>query len=872
MKIKLLYLLSAAALVFAPQAGFGQNTPPPLGAAANFALFTAVGAIDNNGPTVVNGDIGTNAGAFNGFPPGVVNGSIHVADTRSTQAATAVQTAYGHMSGLVYANPLAVYGGTPPVTLMPGSYTVDGSSTLAGTLILDGNNDPNAKFYLRVTGALTTAQNSVVVTQNGATASNVYWQIGGLTTLGRNSVMQGTLLVDGAIIMIEGARLTGRGLSREGAITLTSSTASLPGAVVAPVATATIWLGGRTTDWFTATNWSAGVPNSTLDATVPTGTSPYPIIASNGAAANRLTVGSGASLTLNGGTLDVKNSIANSGTISATAGAVTLSGTNTQVIGGSGSTQFRSLAITNAAGAIQAGPVGVHGVLAPVSGSLTTNGQPLTLLSDNTGTALVDNTGTGTVNGAVTMQRYIDPSINAGLGYRHYSSPVANTTLDDLATPGFTPIFTQAYNTQGNTVTPFPNVFGYTETRLTSAAPAFDQGFFVPQGTAAMPALTGYTVDINANQVVDLRGTLNNGPVSRTALSRGTQTESGWQLLGNPYPSPIDFRQAAGVTRTNLDDAIYVYQSTGRYVGNYRSYVNGVGNSLVSAMQGFFTRVSAGQTSGSFGLNNAVRLTTLATQPSFNRGTASTRPLVQLQLQGSATRLADETYVYFEQGATPAFDARFDAYKLPNTSGLSLSSLAVSDELSVNGLAPLAGATTVPLNVAVPAIGTYTLRASSLVNFGTGTQVLLLDTQTGARIDLSQQPSYTFSAASTSLPGRFSLSFALASPLASHTARLTELVQLFPNPAQGSFTLLLPAELGRTPVAVAVLNQLGQVVAQRTVAMTAAGASAQFDVSGLAPGIYWSQPLVKTMRFQRKTFSCYSFLGYPLAWQQTGVQ
>ena len=270
------------------------------------------------------------------------------------------------------------------------------------------------------------------------------------------------------------------------------------------------------------------------------------------------------------------------------------------------------------------------------------------------------------------------------------------------------------------------------------------------------------------------------------------------------------------------------------YPGKYSSYVNGVGNSLVPAMQGFFTRVSAGQTSGSFGLNNAVRVATLATQPSFNRGTASTRPLVQLQLQGSATRLADETYVYFEQGATPAFDA----HKLPNTSGLGLSSLAAGDELSVNGLAPLAGATTVPLNVAVPAIGTYTLNAASLVNFDAGTQVVLLDIQTGARTDLRQQPSYTFSAASTSLPGRFSPLFALASPLASHTARLTELVQLFPNPAQGGFTLLLPAELGRTPVAVAVLNQLGQVVAQRTVAMTAAGATAKFDVSGLAQGVY----------------------------------
>ena len=88
-----------------------------------------------------------------------------------------------------------------------------------------------------------------------------------------------------------------------------------------------------------------------------------------------------------------------------------------------------------------------------------------------------------------------------------------------------------------------------------------------------------------------------------------------------------------------------------------------------------------------------------------------------------------------------------------------------------------------PPNVAVPAIGIYTLNAASLVNFDASTQVVLLDTQTGSRTDLRQQPSHTFSAASTSLPGRFSLSSALASPLASHTARHTELVQLFPNPA-----------------------------------------------------------------------------------------
>lgn len=50
---------------------------------------------------------------------------------------------------------------------------------------------------------------------------------------------------------------------------------------------------------------------------------------------------------------------------------------------------------------------------------------------------------------------------------------------------------------------------------------------------------------------------------------------------------------------------------------------------------------------------------------------------------------------------------------------------------------------------------------------------------------------------------------------------------------------MLPAELGRTPVPVKVINQLDQLVSERTVAMTAAGASAQFDASALAPGVYF---------------------------------
>ena len=506
--------------------------------------------------------------------------------------------------------------------------------------------------------------------------------------------------------------------------------------------------------------------------------------------------------------------------------------------------QVRSLTVNNAAGlTLNNGGVRIAQVLTLTNGNLTTStAQLLTLLSSPTaGTALVVNTN-GAVTGPATMQRAIDPAFNAGLGYRHYSSPVSNTTLADLATSGFSPIFNQAYNTAPapNNVTPFPNVFGYDQARVVLPAntvQAFDQGFVVPVASDPMGVLTGYTVNINANQVVDLTGTLNNGSLSRTNLARGTRSQSGWQFLGNPYPSPVDFSQREGVTLTNVDDAVYVFQSTGQYTGQYRSYVNRVGNPLVASMQGFFTRVSAGQTTGSFALNNAVRVTTFSATPSFNRGTAETRPLVKLRLQSSSP-LIDEAYVYFEQGATPAFDARFDAYKLTNSSGLNVSSISAGEELSVNGLPVLVGSTTVPLNLTVPATGSYTLNAMDLLNFGAGTQVYLLDTETGARINLAQQPMYTFKAQALSMPGRFSLFFGPAALTPNTPAALAEQVQLFPNPTHSSFTLLLPLEMGRTPVTASLYNQIGQLVTQRKLNVSAAGASAQFDVAGLAPGVY----------------------------------
>ena len=119
-----------------------------------------------------------------------------------------------------------------------GIHTVTTAATLNGDLILDGQNNPNSVFIIKVDGVLTTGVSANIILKNAASLCNVYWQINGLVTLGTNSVFRGTMVVNGAINLSAGASLIGRGLSRQGAISLITNTVSISLPATASVITA----------------------------------------------------------------------------------------------------------------------------------------------------------------------------------------------------------------------------------------------------------------------------------------------------------------------------------------------------------------------------------------------------------------------------------------------------------------------------------------------------------------------------------------------------------------------------------------------------------------------------------------------------------
>jgi hypothetical protein len=215
--------------------------PVGLGSAEPFAVLAGTPAITNTGPTTITGDLGISpADAVTGFPPGIVNGTIHAADAEALQAQSALTVAYNDAAGRTPATTVA--GGTlGGLTLVGGVYSAGGASLdLTGTLTLDAENDPNSVWIFQATSDLVTASSSSVIFINGGQPCNVFWQVTSSATLGSDSTFVGTILALTSITMADGVTLNGRALARNGQVTLINDTITRsPCAAPAPTASAT---------------------------------------------------------------------------------------------------------------------------------------------------------------------------------------------------------------------------------------------------------------------------------------------------------------------------------------------------------------------------------------------------------------------------------------------------------------------------------------------------------------------------------------------------------------------------------------------------------------------------------------------------------
>jgi hypothetical protein len=260
---------SLGAFAAQPTVGLGTATP--------FAIL-AGSAVTNTGNSVVMGDLGVSPGAsLTGFPPGTVSGTQHLGDTAAQQAEADLTTAYNDAAGRTPATSVTTdLGGQ---MLDAGVYQASASSlSLTGTLTLDGQNNANAVFIFQASSTLTTATNSTVSLINGASACNVFWQVGSAATLGTGTTFEGSILALSAATIETGASVTGRVLVSSGAVTLDANVITDPNCPTTPPSTTTTTTAAPVGSTTSTTSTTTTSTTSTTTTTPPGVTGPIPTV------------------------------------------------------------------------------------------------------------------------------------------------------------------------------------------------------------------------------------------------------------------------------------------------------------------------------------------------------------------------------------------------------------------------------------------------------------------------------------------------------------------------------------------------------------------------------------------------------------------
>ena len=218
-------------------------SPVSLGKSGNYTLL-AQATIVTTGATAITGNVGlspANSSALVGFslsldPSGsfanspLVTGKVEANNYGDVTQATLL-AAISEMRNaftLAEGRTSTVSEGTTALNgqdLPAGVYKWTGNVAMTGSITLTGNSSD--VWIFQMPGTMTVSNGVAVKLSGGATYNNVFWQVLGITTVGKAVNFQGIVLDASDIFMQTGATLTGRLLSEMG-ISLEANTIAAP--------------------------------------------------------------------------------------------------------------------------------------------------------------------------------------------------------------------------------------------------------------------------------------------------------------------------------------------------------------------------------------------------------------------------------------------------------------------------------------------------------------------------------------------------------------------------------------------------------------------------------------------------------------------
>ncbi|MEI7981129.1 MAG: endonuclease [Bacteroidota bacterium] len=385
-------------------------------------------------------------------------------------------------------------------------------------------------------------------------------------------------------------------------------------------------------------------------------------------------------------------------------------------------------------------------VTIPPGKQLTVNGT-LVNAAGNGGLVIgSDVTGTGSLIHssnfiAATVNRYVT---GAGNSWHLLSSPVSQTIAGSDFVPGASNFDFYCWNEPTGEWVNFKN---------TTTEPTWNSA----NGTDFIPG-RGYLVAYQeSNPTKQFQGLLNNGAIHFDLSFSGAGSVKGANLLGNPYPSAIDWKAAAGWTRPDL-----VTNGTGKDMwiwnesaGNYGVFnsagatgTNGV-TLYIPAGQGFFVKAAS---AGTLSIDNPVRV---HQNPSYLKSTEELSNVLTIRATNQTNLLSDEVVVEFGHdepgGGAEKWFSMYDyapgLYLLKNEKKYSIGFLGSPSPQ------------TVALNFMPGVNASFQISAGLLNSFPAGTRIILEDLKTGVAQDLMQYPLFSFNALNSDDPGRFLIHF-----------------------------------------------------------------------------------------------------------------
>ncbi len=358
--------------------------------------------------------------------------------------------------------------------------------------------------------------------------------------------------------------------------------------------------------------------------------------------------------------------------------------------------------------------------------------------------ALADQNAAGavTITGDALVERYLSPDT-----WHNVASPVSNATSAVYATD---------------------LVFWYNEALILND---WNFGWVWYTGATGGPlqVFRGYDVlfydnPVTVNYQATGAATVNTGNytfgvIITNSVPGEIPSHKGWNLAGNPYPSPVDWL-AAGWDKSDINDVKYIWDGsndiyTGYIGGGAPLSING-GTRFIPSNQGFW--VQAVQ-NGTLGISNPVRIGDITGTPDFYKDAPVDYPLVSLWA-GNAI-VEDEAVVRFITGTTAGFDINYDASKLfsLNPAIPQLSILAGKQTLVLSTLPGIVQNLEVNLGFRSTRQGLYHLRLDQRSFLQPSEALYLRDELTGQLFDLKTDSLVHFYHDPANAEKRFTLLF-----------------------------------------------------------------------------------------------------------------